>query len=65
MSYGVGHRRRSDPVLLWLWYRLAATALMRPLAWKPPYATEVAPEMAKRHKDKKKEKAFQDFKSYF
>ena len=24
---GVGHRRGSDPKLLWLWYRSAATAL--------------------------------------
>ena len=24
--------------LLWLWCRLAATALMQPLAWEPPYA---------------------------
>ena len=24
---------------LWLWYRLAAVALIRPLAWKRPYAT--------------------------
>ena len=25
--------------MLWLWYRLAAVALIRPLAWEPPYAT--------------------------
>ena len=25
-----------DPALLWLWCRLAATALIRPLAWEPP-----------------------------
>ena len=31
-----------DPVLLWLWCRLAATALIRPLAWEPPYAVGVA-----------------------
>ena len=29
---------------LWLWYRLAATASIQPLAWKPPYATSVAPK---------------------
>ena len=32
----------SDPALLWLWCRLAAVALIRPLAWEPPYATGVA-----------------------
>ena len=31
-----------DLVLLWLWCRLAATALIRPLAWEPPYATGAA-----------------------
>ena len=31
-----------DPELLWLWCRLAATALIRPLAWEPPYAAGVA-----------------------
>ena len=28
--------------MLWLWYRLAATALIWPLAWEPPYAVGVA-----------------------
>ena len=32
---GVGHRWGSDLVLLWPWRRLAATALIRPLAWGP------------------------------
>ena len=36
-----------DPAWLWLWYRLAATALNGPLAWEPPYATGVAPEKTK------------------
>ena len=27
-----------DPVLLWLWCRPWATALIQPLAWEPPYA---------------------------
>ena len=31
-----------DPALLWLWCRPAATSLIRPLAWEPPYATTVA-----------------------
>ena len=42
MSCGVGHRCGSAPVLLWLWCRLAGEALIRPLAWEPPYATGVA-----------------------
>ena len=32
----------SDPALLWLWCRLAATALIWHLAWEPPYATGAA-----------------------
>jgi len=43
-----------DPVLLWLWCRLAATAPIIPLAWEPPYATRAAQEMAKRQKKEKK-----------
>ena len=27
-----------DPVLLWLWYRPAATAPVQPLGWEPAYA---------------------------
>ena len=38
MSFGVGYRHISDLGFLWLWYRLAAAALIRPLAWEPPYA---------------------------
>ena len=36
MSCGVGRRRGSDLALLWLWYRPAAAAPIRPLAWEPP-----------------------------
>ena len=49
----MGRRRGSDPVLLWLWRKPAATAPIRPLAWEPPYATEAALEKAKRRKKKK------------
>ena len=42
MSCGVGHRRGLDPMLLWLWCRLAAAALIGPLAWEPPYAEDAA-----------------------
>ena len=31
-----------DPVLLGLWCRPAAAALIQPLAWGPPYAVAVA-----------------------
>ena len=53
MSCGVGC---SDPELLWLWRRLVSTALIRPLAWEPPYATGAALEKAKRQKKKKKKR---------
>ena len=42
MSCAVDCRRGLDPVLLWLWYRLAAAALIQPLAWEPPYAVGTA-----------------------
>ena len=54
MSCGIGCRHGLDPKLPWLWRKLAATALIRPLAWEPPHATEVAQEMAKRQKNKNK-----------
>ena len=38
----VGCTYGSDPTLLWLWYRLAAVALIHVLAWELPYATSVA-----------------------
>ena len=40
-----------DPALLWLWCRPAATAVIRPLAWEPPYAAGGA---LKRQKTKNK-----------
>ena len=48
MNCGVGSRSSSDLSLLWLWGRPAAVApaLIRPLAWEPPYAALVA---LKRH----------------
>ena len=42
MSIGVSPRRGLDPMLLWLWYRLADAALIHPLAWDFPYAMGVA-----------------------
>ena len=42
MSYGVGHRRSSDPELLCLWQRPATVAPTGSIAWELPYATGVA-----------------------
>ena len=50
MRCGVGHKCGSDPALLWFWCRPAATALIEPLVWEPPYAMGGAPEKAKREK---------------
>jgi len=41
-----------DPALLWLWHRLAAAALIRPLAWELPYATGAAVKKIKKRKRK-------------
>ena len=58
MSCGAGCRRGSDLALLWPWRRLAATALIRPLAWEPPHALDVALDPRKREKDKQNKTAF-------
>ena len=42
MSCGVVLRHSSDLVLLWLWYRLVAVALIQSLAWKLPLAAGTA-----------------------
>ena len=55
MSCGVGHRLGSDLVLQWLWHRLAAIALLQPLAWEPAYAMGTALKKDKKKKKKKKE----------
>ena len=54
MSCGVGRRGSSDPTLLWLWRRLAATASIRPLAWEPPYAMGVALKKKKRERERER-----------
>ena len=56
VSCGVGCRCSSDLVLLWLYHRQVATALIRPLALEPPYAMCVALEKTK--KDQKKKKSY-------
>ena len=58
MSCGVGRRPGSEPELLWLWCRPAATAPtvpIRPLAWEPPYASGSGPRKGKKTKKKKEE----------
>ena len=60
MNCGVVRRFGSDPALLWLWCRLAAVALMRPLAWEPPYAG-VWLSKDKSQKEKKKKEISQHF----
>jgi len=55
MSCGAGCRHSSDRMLLWLWRRLVATALIRPLAWKPPYAEGATIEKDKKYVYKYKE----------
>ena len=53
-AMGVGCRRSSDPELLWLGCRPAATAPIQPLAWEPPNAMGAA---LKRPKKKKKDQS--------
>ena len=55
MSCGVGQGHGLDPTLLWLWCRLVAAALIRPLAWELPYAAGVALKKEKKKKKKIKE----------
>ena len=50
MSCGVGHRSGLDAQLLWLWHKPTATALIRPLAWEPPYAAGTDLENTKKKK---------------
>ena len=51
----------TDLALLWLWRRLAATTLIRPLAWEPPFSMGVAPKRQKRpKKNPKKQKQKQN-----
>ena len=42
MSCGIGHRHGSNPELLWLWCRAAATVPIGPLAWEPPHVVGAA-----------------------
>ena len=48
--------------MLWQWCRLAATTLIRPLAWELPYALGVALKRPKEKKKKKKEPVREHFR---
>ena len=57
MSCGVGCRRGSDLMLLWLWRRSAAVAPIGLLTWEPPRAVDVAlKSKQKKKKERKKER---------
>ena len=52
MSCGVSYRCSSDLALLWLWYRPAAAAPIRPLPWELPDAEGVAIKRQKKKQPK-------------
>ena len=54
MSCGVGCRCGLDPLLLQLWRRPEAVAMIGPLAWEPPYAEDAALKRQKKKKQKTK-----------
>ena len=51
MSCGVGCRRSSDLMLLWLWCRPTAVAPIQPLAWELSHALGVALKKQKKKKE--------------
>ena len=53
MNSGIGCGPGSDPTLLWLWYRLAAAALIQCLAWELLYAIGAAQKTKKKKKKNK------------
>ena len=55
-SCSVGHRCGSDPVLLWLWRRPAAVALIQPLVQELPYTVGEALKRKKNPKGEEKGK---------
>ena len=54
MGCGVGRRHSWDLAWLWLWCRLAATALIHPLAWELPHAAGAALKKQKKRKEGRK-----------
>ena len=51
-SVAGGRRHGSDPALLWLRCRPAATALIQPLTWEPPHASDGALRRRKKEKER-------------
>ena len=60
MSCGIICRHSSDPALLHLWLRPAATPLILLLAWEPPYAAGAALKSKKKKKSKRKKESSDD-----
>ena len=58
MSCGVDCRHGLDPLLMWLWCRLAAVALIQPLTWEPLYAMGVALKSKTKQLTKQKNQIF-------
>ena len=54
VSSGVDHRCGSDPELLWLFCKLAATTPIQSPAWEHPYVEGAALKIKKKKKKKKK-----------
>ena len=54
----LSHRLSLDPVLLWLWCRLAAVASIQPLAWECPFGAGVAIKKKKKKSNNKELKKF-------
>ena len=61
MRCGAVCRPGWDLVLLWLWCRLAATGLIRALAWELPYASGVALKKKRQKQNKMKTDSKQVF----
>ena len=53
MSCGVDRRHDSDPLWLWLWYKLATVAPIGPLAWETAYAMGAALKRKNKQTNKK------------
>ena len=64
VNCSVGHRRGSDPELLWLRGRPAATTLIQPIAWGTPYAPGTALKSEKEKKRKEKKRWYWDYLAF-
>ena len=64
MSCGIGCRRSSDPALLWLWHRPAATALIRPPSRGTSIWRGCGPRKDKKKKEEEEEEIIRDVTKY-